>query len=70
MLSKDGTFAPLLESILNAAMEGEIDTHLTDEERQLDNRRNGKMQNALFSILIHFNFNNIIFLKSNKKYKK
>lgn len=34
----------LLGSILNAALEGEMDAHLTDTERQLGNRRNGKMQ--------------------------
>ena len=34
LLGKDGAFAPLLESILNAALEGEIDAHLTEEERQ------------------------------------
>lgn len=39
LLGKDGAFAPLLESILNAALEGEMDAHLTDEERQLGNRR-------------------------------
>ena len=44
LLGKDGAFAPLLESILNAALEGEMDAHLTDAERQLGNRRNGKMQ--------------------------
>lgn len=44
LLGKDGAFAPLLESILNAALEGEMDAHLTSEERDLGNRRNGKMQ--------------------------
>ena len=44
LLGKDGAFAPLLESILNAALEGEMDAHLTEEERQTGNRRNGKMQ--------------------------
>ena len=44
LLGKDGAFAPLLESILNAALEGEMDAHLTETERQLGNRRNGKMQ--------------------------
>lgn len=44
MLGKDGAFAPLLESILNAALEGEMDTHLSDNERMSGNRRNGKMQ--------------------------
>lgn len=44
LLGKDGAFAPLLESILNAALEGEMDAHLSDEERLSGNRRNGKMQ--------------------------
>lgn len=43
LLGKDGAFAPLLESILNSALEGEMDAHLTDQERSLGNRRNGKM---------------------------
>lgn len=43
LLGKDGAFAPLLESILNAALEGEMDAHLDPEERELGNRRNGKM---------------------------
>lgn len=43
LLGKDGAFAPLLESILNAALEGEMDAHLDEEERDSGNRRNGKM---------------------------
>ena len=43
LLGKDGTFAPLLESILNAALEGEMDAHLCEDERMSGNRRNGKM---------------------------
>jgi len=43
LLGKDGAFAPLLESILNAALEGEMDAHLSENERQIGNRRNGKM---------------------------
>ncbi|NDV80312.1 IS256 family transposase, partial [Dysgonomonas sp. 511] len=43
LLGKDGAFAPLLESILNAALEGEMDVHLDEEERNSGNRRNGKM---------------------------
>ena len=43
LLGKDGAFAPLLESILNAALEGEMDAHLDDYERDSGNRRNGKM---------------------------
>lgn len=44
MFGKDSAFAPMLESILNAALEGEMDAHLTEELRQLGDRRNGKMQ--------------------------
>lgn len=46
LLGKDGAFAPLLESILNAALEGEMDVHLTEEERQMGNRCNGKIECA------------------------
>lgn len=42
LLAKDGAFAPLLESVLNAALEGEMDAHLTQESRAGGNRRNGK----------------------------
>lgn len=42
LLGKDGAFAPLLASI--SALEGEMDAHLTEEERQAGNRRDGKMQ--------------------------
>lgn len=41
LLGKDGAFAPLLESILNAALEGEMDAHMDEEERSSGNRRNG-----------------------------
>lgn len=44
LLGKDGAFAPLLESILNAALEGEMDAHLSEDERMSGNRRNGKMR--------------------------
>lgn len=43
LLGKDGAFAPLLENILNAALEGEMDSHLTPESRLEGNRRNGHM---------------------------
>ena len=38
LLGKDGAFAPLLERILNAALEGEMDVHMDDHERSLGNR--------------------------------
>ena len=43
LFGKDDALAPMLERILNAALEGEMDAHLTSEERSQGNRRNGKM---------------------------
>ena len=43
LFGKDGALAPMLERILNAALEGEMDAHLSDESRASGNRRNGKM---------------------------
>jgi len=40
LFGKGGAFAPLLEKILNAAPEGEMDAHMDCEERSLGNRRN------------------------------
>lgn len=51
LLDKDGAFAPLLERILNAALEGEMDAHLTEEEHQTGNHHNGKMQKQVQSPL-------------------
>lgn len=41
VLGKDGIFAPLLEHLLNAALEGEMDAHMDTDERSGGNRRNG-----------------------------
>lgn len=43
LFGKDGAFAPMIESIINAALEGEMYAHLTQESRDSGNRRNGKM---------------------------
>lgn len=43
LTGKDGILAPLLENLLNAALEGEMDAHLSEDERELGNRRNGRM---------------------------
>ena len=43
LFGKDGALAPMLKRILNAALEGEMDAHLTSEEHSQGNRRNGKM---------------------------
>ena len=34
LFGKDGAFAPLLKDILEAAMEGELENHLDEEERK------------------------------------
>ena len=39
--------AQMLERILNAALEGEMDAHLSDESRESGNRRNGKMSKTV-----------------------
>ena len=44
LFGKDGALAPMIENIVNAALEGEMDAHLTQESRESGNRRNGKMQ--------------------------
>lgn len=57
LLGKDGTFAPLLENILNAAIEGDIDAHLDEHERLSGNRRNGhtpkQVQTPLGEVTVH-----------------
>lgn len=50
LLGKDGAFAPLLENILNAALEGEMDSHMDVEERSRGNRRNGYMPKQVQSV--------------------
>lgn len=40
---KDGALGPLLKHFLEAALSAEMDLHLTDEQREKGNRRNGKV---------------------------
>jgi len=42
LYGKDGAFAPLLKSFLNAALEAEVESHLDEAERSSDNRKNKK----------------------------
>lgn len=46
---KDEVFAPLVEHLLNAALEGEMDAHMDAEERTVGNRRNGYMNKQVQS---------------------
>jgi putative transposase len=47
LYGKDGAFAPMLKSFLEAALEGELDSHLDVEERKEGNRKNGKGSKTL-----------------------
>ena len=47
LFGKGGALAPMLERILNAALEGEMDAHLSAESRESGNRRNGKMSKTV-----------------------
>lgn len=42
LFSKGGAFAPLLEELINSMLEGELEGHLDEDERQKGNRKNGK----------------------------
>jgi transposase-like protein len=42
LFGKDGAFAPMLQSFIQAALEAEMDAHLDTEERNKGNKRNGK----------------------------
>lgn len=56
LFGKEGVFAPLLENILNAALEGEMKVHLREPQCQNGNCRNGKMdkqvQNPLGEVTV------------------
>lgn len=47
LFGKDGAFAPLLQEMLNSILEGEIEGHLDEEERNAGNRKNGKNKKLL-----------------------
>ena len=43
LFGKEGALAPMLERILNVALEGEMDALLSIDERSKGNRHNGKL---------------------------
>ena len=47
LFGKDGAFAPLLKSFLEAALEEELEAQLDEEERKQGNRKNGKINKQL-----------------------
>jgi putative transposase len=48
---KDGVFTPLIKRILEASLEGELDSHLEESRKPEKNRRNGHTQKNLKSSL-------------------
>lgn len=42
LFGKDGAFAPMLKSFIEAALQAEMDAHLDEEQRSSGNKRNGK----------------------------
>ena len=42
LFGKGGAFAPLLQEMLDSILEGEINGHLQEEQRDIGNRKNGK----------------------------
>lgn len=47
LYGKEGAFAPMLKSFLEAALEGELDSHLDEGERKEGNRKNGKTSKTI-----------------------
>lgn len=47
LFGKGGAFAPLLQEMLNSMLQGEMDAHLDDEQRDSGNRKNGKGKKQL-----------------------
>lgn len=42
LFGKEGAFAPMLKQFLEAALQAEMEDHLSDQQRQAGNKRNGK----------------------------
>lgn len=47
LFGKDGAFAPMLQDMINAILEGEMEGHLDEQERISGNRKNGKGKKLL-----------------------
>jgi transposase-like protein len=50
LTGKDGVFAPLIKQFLEAALEAEMDSHLSEGERDHGNKRNGKGKKTMKSL--------------------
>lgn len=49
LTGKDGIFSPLIKEVVEAALEGELDSHLAETREGAQNRRNGRTQKNLKS---------------------
>lgn len=47
LFGKGGAFAPMLQDMLNSILEGEMQGHLDEQERESGNRKNGKSKKLL-----------------------
>jgi putative transposase len=50
LTGKDGVFAPLIKQFLEATLEAEMESHLSDVEREKGNKRNGKGKKTMKSM--------------------
>jgi len=51
LTGEGGIFSPLIKQVVEAALEGELDSHLTETRKGTKNRRNGRTQKNLKSSL-------------------
>lgn len=51
LTGNDGIFTPLIKQVLEASLEGELDSHLSEEKPAKKNRRNGRTRKNLKSSL-------------------
>ena len=54
LTGKDGVFTPLIKKVLEAAMDGEMDSHLEETRKENKNRRNGRSSKNVQSSLGSF----------------
>lgn len=49
LFGKDGAFAPMLKNVLEKALSAEMESHLSAEQREQGNKRNGKGKKTIKS---------------------
>jgi putative transposase len=49
LLGSEGALTPLIKQIIEASLEGELETHFTESEEHSNNRRNGKSKKVVKS---------------------